>query len=125
MMGLGMKKIVKLPVAVTLVAVLAVSACGRTVLGGSKNRVYFDGLYFPATVKPVDRKTQRASFVITLKKVTQSLNAAGQAAHFEGTRYCIEEFGTSVIAWAQDPLATTETRIPVDDRLTFQGVYKP
>lgn len=107
-------------------AVLVLSACsGRSTIGSSKNRVFFDGFYFPAKVRPVDKKTQRDEFIIEMKRVTQSLNAAGEAAHFEGTRYCVEEFGSSVIEWAQDPLTTTETRVPSNDQLTFRGTCKP
>ena len=111
------------PAVGALVGLFVLSACGS--VSSSKNRTYFDGLYFPATVKSVDKKRQRETFTVTLKKVSQSRKAAGEAGHFEGTRYCVEQYGTTVIDWVENPLDVAAEMIPVDDRFTFQGTCRP
>ena len=67
-----------------------------------RDRVTFDGMFFPASAKPVDRR-DRTQFVATVRRADQSEDAARQAVAYEGVKYCIKWFGISNIDWEIDP----------------------
>ena len=80
------------PIAAALAAALALTACGKP-----GERVRFDGNYYPAKLaKSGDR---RAEFSVTVRGAAQGLNGAREAGRYEATRYCIETYGDSDIAW--------------------------
>jgi hypothetical protein len=85
----------------------------------------FDGHYFKAKIKPVDKKASRADFTTTIWAVSQSLDGARQAGHYEGTKYCIAQYGSSKINWAVGPDTAPENLTIVDDTLTFAGRCEP
>lgn len=92
---------------------LTVAACGR-----GQTAVPFDGIYFRANAKAVERSA-RETFVVTVRRASRSEEGARQAAAHEATRYCIRWFGRSDIEWAvapDDPANGIE-----DDRLTARG----
>lgn len=89
-----------------LAAALAVSGCNGIV--AKDERQTYDGFFFRTKSAPVDKKTNPESFVVQVSNATQSIEAAGKAAHHEGVRYCIERFGPHQIKWAVDPLAEPE-----------------
>ncbi|CRL11537.1 hypothetical protein NIT7321_02405 [Phaeobacter italicus] len=68
------------------------------------NRPLYGGVPFKAKAKAVDKKADRAVFSVAVSDATRSLEGARLAAHHEGVRYCIENYGTSKIAWQADPL---------------------
>ncbi len=85
-----------------LIAVLAVSACTK-----KENRVLFNGLYYPSKAKSAS--DNRQGFAVTVKRATKGLDGAREAGRYEGTRYCLKNFGTSEIKWAQGPDADNGT----------------
>lgn len=105
------------------IAGLGLVACIALTVGCSKkdNRVLFDGLYFKAKAAPVDKKKTLTVFTVSVNDVSQSLDAARSAGGYEGTRYCIANYGTSKIDWAVGP-ETEPQKLAIDkDTLTFQG----
>ena len=85
----------------------------------------FDGYYFKARIKPVDKKASRADFSTTVWEVSQSLDGARQAGRYEGTKYCIAQFGSSKIKWTVGPDTEPQNLTIVDDTLTFSGRCDP
>ncbi|EDM71214.1 hypothetical protein RAZWK3B_13374 [Roseobacter sp. AzwK-3b] len=78
------------------VSALMLAACSER-----SERVLFDGMYFPAKAKKAS--DDRLDFEVSVRRASQSLEAAQAAGRHEGTRYCIENFGTSEIAWSEGP----------------------
>ncbi|MBK0328722.1 hypothetical protein I5535_15630 [Rhodobacteraceae bacterium F11138] len=105
-----------------LIAALAVvSGCS----GRNKNALAFDGVVFKARTKPVDKKVSRADFTATVFDVSRSLDGAREAARYEGTKYCIANYGSSLIDWSVGP-ETEPGRLSVaDDAITFRGRCDP
>ena len=77
-----------------LAATLTLSACAKP-----GDRVLFDGKYYPAKVKK--DKTTRENFVVTVQRAAQGIDGAREAGRYEGTNYCIKNFGDSTIEWAE------------------------
>ena len=86
-----------------LVVVLAVSACSR-----KEARVLFDGNYYPTKARASD-KSDRKAFVVSVRRASQGLNGAKAAGGHSGKTYCLENFGTSEIAWRVGPDAPEGT----------------
>ena len=82
---------------VMLMAVLMLGACSE-----KSKRAYFDGKYYPSKAKHQSRE-DRKIFTATVRKAAQGLEGARAAALHVGTRYCIENFGTSKIDWIVGP----------------------
>lgn len=97
---------------------LVVAACGE-----DESRLAFDGFYFKTRASEIE--DDRARFVITVFKVSQTLEGARQAGAHEATRYCIENFGTSRISWVVPPDTPLESLTIVDDTVSFQGECNP
>lgn len=89
-----------------------------------KERVAFDGVTFKAKAKKID-KDNLAEFTSTVFKVSNSFEGARAAAEYEGTRYCILNFGTSLIDWTVGPDTSVENLRIADDTLTYQGRCDP
>ena len=79
-----------------LAGFLALTACTKT-----QDRVFFDGQYFRTKAKHTS--DDRQSFTVRVPRITKGLAAAREAGRYEGTRYCVENFGTSEIAWVNGP----------------------
>lgn len=100
---------------VALVCLATLPACTR-----NEQRVLFDGVYFRTKAKAVD-KSNRQDFVVNVPKVARSVNGAREAGRFEGTRYCISNFGTSEILWSIGP-DTADGRLVVENNdFNFRG----
>ena len=82
-------------------------------------RILYDGQFFRTKAKAVDKTLD--TFVLTVKDPGKSLLGARQAAHHEGVRYCVKNFGTSEIIWDIDPLDEQSQPRIVDNAMTFQG----
>ncbi|WP_425080960.1 hypothetical protein [Ruegeria arenilitoris] len=96
-----------------------VSACGG--ITSSSDRVLFDGKYFRAKAKPVDKKKMPTEFTVVVNGVSASLDGAREAGRYEGTKFCIKNFGSSSIAWKVGPDTEPQNLRVSDDKLTFAG----
>ncbi len=108
----------KWAVCFALGAGLVLGACDQ-----KKDRVAFDGVYFKA--KQSKQKKGGKTFTVSVKPVSASFDGAREAGRYEGTKYCIQYYGTSEIDWIVGPDADLSQLIPVDDTLTLQGVCDP
>lgn len=88
-----------------------------------KDRVAFEGIYFAAKTKKAG--DDLAEFTSTIKGVSSSLDGALQAARYEGTKYCIANYGTSKINWRVGPETPQKQLVVVDDQITFSGRCDP
>lgn len=104
-------------------AVFGLAALVVLIAGCTKKdeRVLFDGLYFKAKAAPVDRKKTLAEFVVSVQDVSQSLEGARAAGGYEGTRYCIANYGTSRIDWTVGPETEPQQLVIDKDTLSFRG----
>jgi len=85
----------------------------------------FDGAYFRAKASPVDKKVTLADFTTTVWGVSKSLDGARKAGGYEGTKYCIAQYGTSRINWSVGPDTPVENLRIIDDTLSFAGRCDP
>lgn len=81
-----------------LTAAGLLAGCG----GGKDTLPVFDGVQFRSSSSSVDKKISRALFEVEVKEAQASLEGAREAVRFEGTRYCIENYGTSKVDWQTD-----------------------
>lgn len=96
-------------------AVAAVSACSSD----SRDDISFDGQYFRTKIAKVEDDWER--FEISVSPVSASLEGAREAGRYEGVRYCVQNFGTSVIDWVSGPDAEVGTLTISDDKLLLSG----
>jgi hypothetical protein len=82
-----------------VVASTLVAACSGTTR--NINAVKFDGHYFAgrASKSGVDPR----GFSVRIRNAAKSIVGARDAARYEATIYCIEQFGTSDIIWSIGP----------------------
>lgn len=99
---------------IAALGVFTVAGCGV-----GSNRISYDGQFFRTSVKAVDKN--RDTFVVKVRDPSKSLLGARQAAHQEGTEYCLRTFGSSAITWDIDPLDEEAQPRIVDGAMTFQG----
>ncbi|SDW19948.1 hypothetical protein SAMN05444358_101196 [Ruegeria halocynthiae] len=102
-----------------LAASLLVSACGNA--PSKATRVAFDGIFFRANAKHVNKKAAPTEFTVTVNGVSQSLDGAREAGRYEGTKFCIENFGSSRIAWKVGPDTEPQKLRIENDKLNFAG----
>ncbi|SFT63622.1 hypothetical protein [Sedimentitalea nanhaiensis] len=102
-------------------AVAVVSGCS----GKRKDAFAFHGVVFKAKTRPVDKKVSRADFTATIFDATQSLDGAREAARYEGTKYCIANYGTSMIDWSVGPESEPGRLSVSDNAITFRGRCDP
>ncbi len=105
----------------SLGALLLAAGCDRY----RDRQVPFDGYLFKSKARAVDKKLSRADFTATIWPVSQSLKGTREAARYEGTKYCIAEYGTSQVDWTIGPDTPAEQFMIVDDTLTFSGRCDP
>ena len=60
-------------------------------------------------------------FVVSVKDASVSLDGARAAGGYEGTRYCIANYGTSRIDWTVGPDTEPQNLVIDKDTLNFQG----
>jgi len=90
-----------------------------------KRLVPFDGFVYRAKTAAIDKKVSRADFTATIFAVSQSLKGAREAGRYEGTKYCIQEYGTSQVKWRVGPDSPGDQLRIIDDTLTFSGKCNP
>jgi hypothetical protein len=103
---------------ISVLALVVLAACTK-----QDRQVAFDDIYFKA-------KTSRlgddlADFTTTVEGVSVAVHAALEAGRYEGTKYCIANYGTSSIAWTVGPDTDPEDLDIVGDALTLQGRCDP
>ncbi|CAD0183515.1 hypothetical protein RUESEDTHA_00385 [Ruegeria sp. THAF57] len=96
-----------------------VASCG--LVTPSSDRVVFDGQYFRAKAKVVDKKTAPTDFTVVVNGVSASLDGAREAGRYEGTKFCIAKYGSSRIDWKVGPDTEPQNLRITDDKLTFAG----
>ncbi|MEM1076753.1 MAG: hypothetical protein AAF665_19260 [Pseudomonadota bacterium] len=101
-------------VALTILAALALTACGP-----DEDDLSFDGQYYRSKVKA--DKNQREVFVVTARPASASLLGAREAARYEATAYCVNRYGRSDIKWVVGPDSPDEALTILNDTLTLQG----
>ncbi len=110
----------KITTTVFMTGLMLVSACGQ-VATSSATRVAFDGVYFRANAKHVDKKATPSEFTVTVNGVSQSLDGAREAGRYEGTKFCIQNFGSSRIKWKVGPETEPQNLRIENDKLIFAG----
>ena len=103
----------------TLTALLLVSACGAR----EEDRIAFDGIYFAARTATLG--DDLADFTTTIEGVSAGVHAALEAGRYEGTKYCIANYGTSDIEWSVGPETEPENLVITEDTITLQGRCDP
>lgn len=104
---------------IALAAVIAAPACNP-----KDDSILFDGQAFRGKASAVSKEDRRV-FTATVSPVSASFDGAVEAAEFEGTKYCIENYGTSAILWTVGPQTPRESLVIDRDALTFQGSCRP
>lgn len=102
-----------------LAAVSLIAACGDA--PSSSTRVAFDGKFFRASAKQVDKKVSPTDFTVTVKDVSASLDGAREAGRHEGIKFCVQNFGSSRIKWKVGPDTEPQKLRIEKDQLTFAG----
>jgi len=64
-------------------------------------RMFFAGNYYPPRTD--EDRDDRRNFTASVKRVDQGVEGAREAVLHEARRYCVTNYGTSDIAWAQGP----------------------
>ena len=98
-----------------LLGLALVSGCSERT-----ERVVFDGNYYPGKAR--GDKADRRNVTATVRRAGQGIAGAQKAAVHAATQYCINNFGTSEIAWsgvAEGQEAPAYARS--DDRLSVSG----
>jgi hypothetical protein len=103
----------KTKICLSLVAAGLLSACGP-----SEDAIAFDGQLYRTKVRDLD---QRHTFTVTAKPVSSSLLGAKEAARYEATIYCVNNYGSSKIDWLVGPDDPDEAMSIENDTLTLQG----
>ncbi|KIC42088.1 hypothetical protein RA27_01390 [Ruegeria sp. ANG-R] len=105
--------------AMILAGSLLVTACGNA--PSKATRVAFDGVFFRASAKHVNKKAAPTEFTVTVNGVSQSLDGAREAGRYEGIKFCIDNFGSSRIAWKVGPDTEPQKLRIENDKLNFAG----
>lgn len=106
------------PILISLAVLMLVASCSQL----EQKRNFFDGSLFRASAKKVDK--DRAEFLVTVSRASQTLKGARQAGDYEATRYCIQRFGTSDIAWAAGSEPEAISQVTAKDTLVLRGTCK-
>ena len=85
--------------ATVVLASTLVAACSGTTR--NVNAVKFDGHYFAGRASKSSLDPH--GFSVRIRNAAKSIAGAREAARYEATIYCIEQFGTSDIIWSIGP----------------------
>ena len=91
-------KLAKILVLGTAVS-LGIGGCSKDGGGFGKNRVLFEGNYYPTSLKSTRRNRQ--TIAVKIGRADQGVSGALQAAKLASTRHCILYYGTSDVLWDQ------------------------
>lgn len=98
---------------ISVIAVLLVPGCGPR-----DDDLAFDGNFYRTRLNDTDA---RHKFVVTASPVSASLLGAREAARYEATVFCVNNYGSSKINWVVGPDDPDEAMPIEDDTLTLQG----
>ena len=105
-------------VTVVVASSLLAGCSGKT---RNVNAVKFDGHYFSGRAAKI--KADPYGFTVRIRNAAKSISGAREAARYEATIYCIEQFGTSDIIWSIGP---DDEAISLSNRsLTLAGRCDP
>lgn len=100
------------------VSVLVLAAVLLTSCGPGEDAITFDGQFYRTKVRDQE---QRHQFIVTASPVSASLLGAREAARYEATRYCVNNYGSSAIKWVVGP-DDPDAALPISNNtLTLQG----
>jgi hypothetical protein len=100
---------------------VSLAACGNR----NRDVIAFDGVVFRAKTSAIDKSVSRADFRATIRDATRSIDGAREAARYEGTKYCVTNYGTSKVDWTVGPDSDPARLTIVDGDITFQGRCDP
>jgi len=103
-------------------AVLLGLVCGLLAGCGDRlkrDRMSFDGQVYRSSAKKAD--DDRRNFVVQVRPVSASFAGAQQAGQFEGTVYCVENYGSSAIDWQIGPDQEPDSYAIENDTLVLRG----
>jgi hypothetical protein len=109
--------------ALLLGALMLVAGCSNgfsNLIRPAKNRVMFEGLYYPARISA--ERGDRAAFTVTVNRADQGIDGAREAGRYEATKYCIKQYGRSDTEWSVGP--DTEGLAISNDQLVLVGRCK-
>jgi hypothetical protein len=106
-------------VTILILLTVALTACSKK----EDASIRFDGQYFKTKAKKAD--DDLAEFTVTITPVSSSVAGALAAGEYEGTKYCIGNFGSSVIRWTVGPKTDPKQIQVVDNTLTLLGRCDP
>lgn len=104
-----------------LTILVGLAACGQR----NKNQPAFDGFLFKTKTSSVDKKVSLADFSATVFDASASLDGAREAGRYEGTKYCIANYGSSNVDWVIGPDSDPSQLTLVDNAITFRGRCDP
>lgn len=100
------------------VSLMLATAIGLAGCGPDEDTIAFDDQFYKTRVKDLDA---RHRFVVTASPVSASLVGAREAARYEATRYCVNNYGSSAIRWDVGP-DDPDAAMPISNNtLTLQG----
>ena len=98
-----------------LADMLAVSGCSK-----KSERLLFNGAYYPTKARTAD-KAERTAFTVSVRRADQGLKGAREAGRHGGREYCLNNFGTSEIAWTVGPDAPDTVLVAMGGSLVLSG----
>ncbi|WP_300055761.1 hypothetical protein [uncultured Roseobacter sp.] len=101
------------PVYSVLMMAGLLAACGS----GAED-IAFDGQFYRTGISDLD---ERHKFQVTASPVSASLEGAREAARYEATVFCVNEYGSSAIEWVVGPDDADEVLPISNDTLTLEG----
>jgi hypothetical protein len=102
-------------ITLTLAALVALGGCGTKRI----NNYAFEGEFYQTRTQ--SSRADRKAFVATARPLSKGLEGARQAAAFEGTKHCLDYYGTSLIDWATGPDTDDEALEIEGDTLVYRG----
>lgn len=84
-----------------------------------KDKLSFDGQFF--RTKASKAGDNRRVFTVDVRPVSASIEGAQEAGRHEATKYCIENFGNSVVIWQVGPDDAPESYVFDGDGLVLSG----
>ncbi len=100
-------------------ALIPVAALLLTGCGPDEDDILFDGQFYRAKIST--ERGARQDFTVSVRPVSASLEGAREAARYEATVYCVNNYGSSDISWVVGPDAE-DAALPIsNDTLLLQG----
>lgn len=100
--------------------IITVLMMGGLLMGctSEAEKITFDGQFYRTKLSDLDA---RHKFQVTASPVSASLLGAKEAARYEATVFCVNEYGSSAIRWVVGPDDADEVLPIANDTLTLEG----